>query len=248
MGQTLEALYRLQQIQGKIQVIRRDLEARERAVRAQKRKVAQLDQQIAEKEQELKHFQSEMARGELDLKARDEHIGRLRQQLNTVRTNKEYSAILTQMNLDKADYVKLEEQVLARMGKLEEFKTAMAALRTQRDETQAKIAQLQKAYDARLAECSAPLGELETQREEAAGQVPPAALGTFERVLERQEGEAMARVEQPHRRRSEYICGGCNMGITVEQVNALMTRDDLQICNSCGRILFRPADDEPSAS
>ena len=60
----------------------------------------------------------------------------------------------------------------------------------------------------------------------------------FERVAEYHEGDAMANVIKPHPKSDEFICGGCHMTITTELVNALMSRDDLQMCNNCGRILY----------
>ena len=42
---------------------------------------------------------------ELDLKTQESAIGRLRNALNTAKSNKEYSAILAQINSDKADTV-----------------------------------------------------------------------------------------------------------------------------------------------
>ena len=36
----------------------------------------------------------------------------------------------------------------------------------------------------------------------------------------------------------DYCCGGCNMTITLEVVNLLQSRDDIQHCAVCGRILY----------
>ncbi len=48
----------------------------------------------------------------------------------------------------------------------------------------------------------------------------------------------MAQVLKSHPKREEYICDGCNMSIPVEAVNSLMTKDELQQCQICGRILY----------
>ena len=34
------------------------------------------------------------------------------------------------------------------------------------------------------------------------------------------------------------ICDGCNMSLAAERANALLTRDDVITCDSCGRILY----------
>ena len=83
----------------------------------------------------------------------------------------------------------------------------------------------------------AELAELERQRSQAAAAVPGIALAIFERVAQHHEGEALATVVQSHPRRQEYICNGCNMNVTLEQYLALQTRDEIQQCNTCGRVL-----------
>ena len=52
--------------------------------------------------------------------------------------------------------------------------------------------------------------------------------------------EASARLQAAfvNPKRDEFICGGCNMAVTLETVNSLRTRDEVVQCNICGRILF----------
>ena len=69
--------------------------------------------------------------------------------------------------------------------------------------------------------------------------MPSQALAVFERIAATRNGEAMAHIEihgkkPPH----EYTCGGCFMSIAAENANALRTRDELRLCDHCGRILY----------
>jgi predicted nucleic acid-binding Zn-ribbon protein len=48
----------------------------------------------------------------------------------------------------------------------------------------------------------------------------------------------MALVERVHPKRVEYVCSGCNMSVTLEIVNALQSRDEVQTCQICSRILY----------
>ena len=50
------------------------------------------------KQEEIKLTRIQADRLELELKSRDEHIEKLRGHLNLARTNKEYSALLTELN------------------------------------------------------------------------------------------------------------------------------------------------------
>jgi predicted nucleic acid-binding Zn-ribbon protein len=50
-----------------------------------------------------------------------------------------------------------------------------------------------------------------------------------------------------HPKRDEYLCSGCNMKVTLEVINALQTRDELQTCKVCGRILYWEAPEKQRA-
>ena len=48
----------------------------------------------------------------------------------------------------------------------------------------------------------------------------------------------MAAVSRLRPKRDDYTCEGCNMGVTLEIVNSLQTRDEIQLCGVCRRILY----------
>jgi len=68
-------------------------------------------------------------------------IEKLRQQMNSVRSNKEYSALLVEVNTFKVEKDKLEEEALLAMGKVEGVAADLTALEAQVAE-QAKLAKV----------------------------------------------------------------------------------------------------------
>jgi len=238
MGATLDALQRLQEIETQLRSVREQIESKRRSVQTHKRRLVSLERQITEVHDLIRKAQAEADRLELQRKTQEEHITRLREMLNRARTNKEYAAILTQLNTDKASTLKLEDAVLSALGRVDGLKKQEADLRAslQKDQARAgEVAQSAAELDARL---SQELTGLELQRQEAAGSIPPEALNMFERACERHEGEAMAAVEQVHPKRAEYTCGGCNMSVPLETINALQSRDVVRPCETCLRILY----------
>jgi hypothetical protein len=205
------------------------------------RQAAQLraaeDALVAERN-ELKRAQAVVDEVDVELRGRAAHIDKLRQDLNSVRTNKEYAAVLSQLNTEKADLSRVEARAYELMAAVEARKKAVAereqALQTETARLQNARAQLevtQKSFSDRLA-------ALDKQRAQAAGQVDREALDLFNRVSERYEGEVMARVVRVNPRRDEFLCEGCNMALAAERANALLTRDELHTCSNCGRLLY----------
>lgn len=238
MGATLDALHRLQEVEMQIAELRKGIDRKARAVKQQEIRIADLDAKIKQQRDGLRTGQMEADRLDLDVKVREAEIAKLRAALQLAKTNKEYSAILTQLNTFKADSSKVEDRVLGIMGELDKKRAEIDALAEQRNADDARLVELRDAVKEVESRSKARLDALLAERKEAAAAVPPSALEFFERVSRKNEGEAMARIVRTNPKRAEYACDGCNMSITIEQVNAILSRDEAITCNICGRILY----------
>jgi uncharacterized protein len=238
MGATLDALHRLQEIELQIADIRSGIDRKARAVTRQQARIQALDAKITALIAAIRHDQIEADRFDLDVKSQEAEIAKLRQALNAVKTNKEYSAILTQLNTNKADNSKIEEKVLVALTQIDVKKKELAGLQEEKAGEVTKQGEFQAAVKQTEEHAKPKLDRLLAERAKAAESVPAAALQVFNRVANKNEGQALAVVMRTNPKRAEYACGGCNMAINIEQVNAIMSRDEAVLCNSCGRILY----------
>jgi len=238
MNPLLTALHRLQEVESQLVRLRNERSRLETAVRAAERRLAEVDHQIAAKADEIREQQLRAQRLESEVRAREEQIAKLRQQLNTTRTSREYAAILTQINTEKADTSKIEEQAIQALQEIDKLKEEVQQIKQQKAQLQTRLQQAKQRLQEFLEQTAPQWQELEQRKEELARDLPHEVLELFERVAEHYEGEALARVVRTHPKRDEFVCDGCHMSITMEQVNALMTRDEIQTCHSCGRILY----------
>ena len=238
MATLLESLHQLQDIETHLQRLREKIGRKKRAIEAHQRKLAEFDKEIAAGHEQIKTHQVLADTLDLEMTTREQEIAKLRENLNRAKTNKEYSALLTQINTTKADNIKIEERILEKMSAVEEFKKTEAQSKAERDQQQKRLEELQRGYEAFTGEVANDLEALETQREEAGQELPPSALAAFNRVAGKHDGEAMAKINKPDPKRGDYICEGCNMSLTMEVVNALLTKDQIQCCQTCGRILY----------
>jgi uncharacterized protein len=238
MGATLDALQRLQAIETQLRSAREQIESKHRSVETHKRKLTTLQRQVTDLHDTIRHAQADADRLDLDRKVRDEHIAKLREALNKSKTNKEYAAILTQLNTDKADAMKYEDEVLTAMTKVDELRKQETELKVQADREQLRGVELDKAVQEIEKKFAGQVRSLESQRDQAADGIPAEVLKLFDRACERHEGEGMALIEQPHPKRAEFICSGCYMSVPLESVNALQSRDAVLPCQNCQRILY----------
>jgi predicted nucleic acid-binding Zn-ribbon protein len=238
MGATLEALRRLQEVEQQLVLLRQQEEKRKRLIRAQKRGIRKCAEALSDREADIRAHRKEVDRIDLDVKTREQTLARHREALNKAKTNKEYSSILTTINTEKVDSAKLEARELQLMAETETIRAEFARIEAEQAEHEQRLGEAERALQDYLDETADQRTTLEQQREEAAADVPASIRGIFDRVAERHDGEALAPVVRMHPKREEYACGGCNMKVTLENVNALRTRDDMQLCNACGRILY----------
>lgn len=239
MGQTLEALLKLQSVERRLGEVRKQLISKSAAVDAQQTRLEQCQAEYQALHEEM--FTRQKAADALDLQVKEceELISKLRGDLNVAKSNKEYSALLTRINTLKADNSKAEDEALKLMGDADEVRGQAEEMQSSITEAEQALEEVKRTSAEEVAQLERMLGELQGKRDLAAGGVPPEALGVFNRIASLRGGGAMAPIEihgdkPPH----EYVCGGCFMSVTAEHANALRTRDELRFCDSCGRILY----------
>lgn len=243
MGATLDALQALQHIGLQIFDIRQQLARKLNAVTFQKRKLAELQRTSKEQHDQFQAIQMEADAMDLDLKSRATHVARLRTQLNSAKTNKEYAALLQELNTQKADETHAEGGVIEKLEEADKQKAVCADTQEQMEETQTLLAEAERQHERTRKSLADRMAALTKQRDEAVAALKPSVARIFDRTSERYEGEALARIIRTHPRRDEFICDGCNMTINLERFNAVMTREEVQTCSSCGRILYVGVDD-----
>lgn len=237
MGAALDALRELQEIEHQIVDVKRQLRKKERVVEGQQKRMATLEKQIAADRAELNRLQVAFQQLDLDVKSRSANIQKSREQLNSVKTNKEYAAVLAQLNNDKADVTQIEQQALEKMQEIEAKQAEVKEKEDQLAAAEGRRAELQDQADQTKQSYAGKLGELQRERDDLARNVSKETLMLFDRLSERFDGEVLATCDRTHPRRDEYICGGCYLSLTAEVANTLMSRDDIVTCKNCGRIL-----------
>ena len=179
--------------------------------------VAQLQQAEAELQQGL-------------LKERD-NVTRVEARLPEIQTQKEYVAVLKEIDVAKKANKDVEEQMQA---KQQEVTTLEEDLQEKQDE----LAAIQEKSEARGAELKQLLDESEKvllkrtkTRESVAAELPVSLLRKYHTLFKRRGGLALALARNG-------ACLGCNMQLPPQQYNKLLQVAEIQTCPHCNRILY----------
>jgi predicted nucleic acid-binding Zn-ribbon protein len=236
MGPVLNGLLKLQSVENRLRVEKAKLTRCRRNVVIQENLIRSLQNALEAKKEEVQLTKVQFDRLELELKTRDETVARLRASLNSAKTNKEYAAVLTQLNTTKADNSKIETQSLELLKDIEIDEAECEDLQKQIDEQKQALERTRKESEVLAGKYQVEIDKIQAEWDQVAQTIPGESLDTFKRVAETYDGQAVAVVDQEDKK-GAYSCGGCFMGITAECVNLLMTRDDIIRCPNCTRIL-----------
>jgi len=169
---------------------------------------------------------------EKDLEVVGAKRGKAEAHLWEVKTNKEYSLVLVEIEDIKQEKARTEEEILALMELQErlavEVRDAEARLKTREEQGR----QDETAVRRQLAAVEAELVGVRGERATLAREVPAGVLGDYERILKARGGLAIAPVTTTH------ICGGCRVSIRPQAVQELRAAEALMRCESCGRYLY----------
>ena len=246
MGPTTAALLRFFQADQAFREANVKLEAATRDVRTQEARVSQLKAEHDATHRRAVEAEAKSKEIDAELKSREARIELLRDRQNTATDDKAYRALIVEINTNKLDKGKFEEQGLAAIDALEALKKTQADLKSRGDNEGAKLATMHANVGDKVKALQAEVDELKGPRDEALHGVPPAAMTVYQRASARYDGEAMAALEKPDVRDIEYLCSGCNTYLVANIYNRLMSsKDELVPCPSCSRVLYVPTELTP---
>ena len=152
---------------------------------------------------------------------------KLHGQSAVVKTNKEYTTLLAEIDAHQKRIAQIEDEILAAMesaeGGGEEVRLADAASRQVAQEVGKETDELR----ARLAEVERQLTAAVAERLQILGVLGPQVQSLYQRAVKAR-GNGIARIERA-------TCSGCHRSVPPEVVNRV-TAGEVHICASCQRI------------
>jgi predicted nucleic acid-binding Zn-ribbon protein len=248
----VQDLLKLFRVDKQLRGLRSRLDNAERFLEQQRSLLKELDDKRGALEGQVRQLKAGIANDEGEAKRIEQKIATVREQMNAVKTAKEYNAGLAELNNFKESKTKFEESALEAMTKLDGLESQFADLRKLHEERSRMVAGAESDRAAREAEIRDRLTELTAQRAALAAGVPAEALKTLESLIRTKGDEAMAAVEVLDRRNHEYSCTACMMTLPVETVSAMLA-GKLTRCVSCSCIIYteedlleKPAKEKPA--
>jgi len=225
------SLVKLQVIDSEIFKLKAEKEAKPAEIRAFEAAFEEKKQNLATLEKKLLDLQKQRKDKELELAAKEEEAKKLQNQLYSLKTNKEYQAMLQEIQNKKADGSVFEDQILVLFDEADKVKTETEQEKLRLKEEEKVFLQQKNTVEARIKDIDDRLSVLDAQRKQALADIDPKILSQYERILSNRDGLAIVDVKN-------NSCGGCNMFVPPQVINLIKMYERIITCEICNRILY----------
>jgi uncharacterized protein len=227
----LDKLIALQTVDLKIQEMERSKEGIPQRITALQEEIKQEEEKVGGERSDLEKLQKERRQQEKDLEEEIARIKKTEARVFEIKTNKEYQAVLKEIETAKKFNRQREEEILSLLERVEEMQKRLSQaeknLETNRRECHQQIAILQQKAASYEAEIAAEIRHREEQEKE----IYPDLLHKYRMLLQKRQGVAIVPV-------IKGVCQACYMNLRPQLYIELQKQETLIICPNCSRILF----------
>jgi uncharacterized protein len=231
MNQQLDQLIKLQQIDSKIQLL-------SRAVKAFPVRLSSAETSIKESEALLNNVRQKLAaldkkkrKKESELDEAADKIRKLKLRTSDIRTNKEYQALLKEIESGEKERSSIEDDILSVMEEIDAASKLTKAEEKKFSAEKDKIDALKKKIEDEKSDVEKELLTVMAEREAIAGSIDREAYDLYSALIEPCNGLVVTEA------RGE-ICQGCNMNIPPQLFVEIKKNEEIMTCPQCRRIIF----------
>jgi predicted nucleic acid-binding Zn-ribbon protein len=233
LGGELETLFKLQEVDERLLKRRREIDAMEKRLAERKAAMAACEARTQELVQRRKQLVNERAFAERRLSERQDQLRERRQRAGRVRTEKELRASDDEIGTLRQEIGTDEDVVLQLMEQVEAVESAIEAAKKEYKEFEDADHRQVTEEAGRIDALRSEMDGIRAERDAAVHGLNPSILKRYDMVLQRRGGVAVVSV-------SNGTCGGCHMHVPPQDLIEIRRDHSVRVCANCQRILYVP--------
>jgi uncharacterized protein len=176
---------------------------------------------------------------EADVADAQEKLKKFQQQVPLVRNQREYGALLTEIDGAKGALRALEESALEAIERADRLAREIEERKAGFSGLEERHAAALAEWEARKPEVAAEVARLSGEADKVRAALPRAIVSQYERIAERYDGDALSSLQGTERPGGAIIwhCGFCNYKIRPQLAVEIRTRGAVVQCDGCKRFL-----------
>jgi predicted nucleic acid-binding Zn-ribbon protein len=203
----------------------------DKRIQATTKLVADTKDKMAQNQKKRRELENEVK----DLKVQ---IGKYKRQLNEVKSNKEYTALLHEIEETQHKVDTIEEAIIAAMLAADDVEEEIKAALHRQSVEEDSLKKEKLVLDDKMKETEARFAALAKERETLLPRIPREQLKLYEAIFQKKGGTALSPV-------TGDFCAMCHMRVRPQMLNEIRDKVKVILCENCGRILYWTAKPEP---
>lgn len=225
----LKILVELQKIDSYLKEVGKDQEELPQRLAEMDRELARAATSLKKLQEKLQEVQKTRRDREGEVDAEEEQIKKLAAKSTLVKTNKEYQALLKEIDQAKKTNWAREDEILNLLTKIEELEEEIHEQEELLKRKEQEIERRKAEFKTRLEKLEAGAAQKQERRQTILSQVEPALMRRYQFIANKL-GVAVVPVRGT-------ACQGCHMQLSPQTIVDLKSDQELVTCPSCHRIL-----------
>jgi uncharacterized protein len=231
LEEELRTIYEAQKLDIKIIESERKMVLAPHKFDAMNRETEEIKQKVEQEKGIMEELEKERKKKEKELDVEKEKIKKFESRLYEVKTNKEYQALLKEIETAKQSTDKIEEEIIALMEKVEELKNDFEKSSIFLKKREKEIEEERLRLEKEISSIDKTIAGLKETRDKLLVTVSGELRSTYTMLIEKRNGVAVVNVRND-------VCLGCFMNIPPQLYIEVTKNNRLILCPSCNRILF----------
>ena len=234
MRDQFQLLFALQQVDDRLralalgeQQLPQRLQSYEAACAAARQQLVQQQVTIEQSERQQRVFERELANHQ-------EAIRKTQSKAHEVKTNKEYSAILAEIDAGKQRLEMLEDQMLALMEATDQQRQAYRAHEQQEHVAQQALVEQRHQIQQEHETLRRTIVAEQERRQQTVAGLEAKLYEQYQKVAAQHSGRGVAQLQ-------EGVCSGCHLKVPPQMVSEIRLQVQLFTCPHCRLMLLWPA-------
>ena len=178
----------------------------------------------------LKELEVDMHKKEVDIASITDKVTKLKDQLFLVTNNKQYDALISEIDHLKSQKTDYENVLLEYLEEKEEITGSIEKMGNDLESLSESLVIRREKLQTVIEESAEEKLLLKKQRKKNTQDIDQNILSIYDRVIEARDGLAVVKLEG-------YACGGCGAHIPPQIVSEVRAKLSIHTCGVCGRFL-----------
>jgi len=235
LKEQLELLWRLQKLDLDLKNIREDRDRFPKEMKKLDERQNLEKERIQKEKEKLELLEKERKKKEKDLLSEQEKVKKTEGKMPEVKTNKEYQALLTEIEGIKESVGRVEEEILMMMEEIDELKKHLLKKEKEISVSLEKIEAERKKIQEKMAQGDKVWKEKMERKEALSRKIESGLFKLYNTLKERRQGIGIVSVKSE-------TCQGCFVHVPPQMFIEVQKTKALIRCPNCNRILYFEGD------